>query len=140
MRYQLLAERKIGDANLFELKRRGSGVDSFLCRVSLSPAQVDEVVASLKSHQFSEDHSHLSFLDRLSAKYLWGAKKIRHVGRFVGETPKSYAIFYLAISRDGQEFVFLKTRNDSPYYEQSCGFTLESVILCLGSAKAEKMT
>jgi len=131
MRYQLLAERKREDSNLFELKRRGSGVVSFLCSVSLSNEEIDTIIASLQTRDFSDDHSGLSFMDRLSAKYLWGAKKIRRIERILGETSKSYAIFYRAVDRKGEGFIFLKTRNESPYYEQSCAFTDESVESCL---------
>lgn len=133
MRYKLATEKSINKNDFVDFLRIGSGTDSFMCQVTTPFEKLNKLIHNIKNDIGEIDLSEFSYLDKLITKYLWRIKEIKKVGTFTGVTPKTYIIFYTVVNKNNENFIFIKSRNHSPYYEQSCAFSLSSVLETLQS-------
>ena len=133
-KYRLALKPHPTDPELIGFHRENHGLDSVLCCLQYSNSELVALIDELKLPVRQEDFSKLPLLDRLSVKYVIGAKKLKKCGTLFGKTQKSYMLFFSAIDRAGEKFVFAKARNDSPYNVESCPFTYDSVLKCLMGA------
>ena len=68
----------------------------------------------------------LGFVDRLVARWIWGAAAMVELHRIEQDSP-SVVRTYQCRNKKNQSFIILKVKNHSPYREEICGFTHESV-------------
>lgn len=122
MKYGLKLQRSSSKPERLEVVRSGSGVDSWMC--DINECDVHQWLEGMKekNEKLPVD---LSFLEKLVAKWFWGATVIEKVNEIREDSP-SIVRTYLCRNKKKEKFIILTVKNHSPYREETCGFTLES--------------